>query len=248
MAGRPKKKAPDTKKSTEELVRMAALLFQYPYDDRKGKRKNTFPSIRSVAEEMNTTILRTRKLLITAGYYTTEQSREVQLRFSRGQSIEQIMEAMNIKKASVYSYLPYQGIAYNLDETTVNADRHRLFRRRKKAVQELGRRVGHPDGEQYLWEALLLFADYPFQTAKGLKYSYTIKTGRNGDFIGEIIFDRKAKSVTKSTINLAYKKALEIQEKEGYVSGPKKLGVFGASYIYPIFVRLGVITPEKEKE
>ncbi len=245
MAGRTKKKSPDTKKSTEELVRMAAQLFQYPYDDRKGERKYLFPSIRSVAGELNTTILRTRKLLITAGYYTTEQSREVQRLFAKGLTIEQIMEAMHIKKASVYSYLPYQGIAYNLDETTVNADRHRLFRRRKKAVQELEKRIGHSDGEQYLWEALLLFANYPFQTTKGLKYSYTIKTGRDGECSGEIVFDRKAKSVTRETINLAYEKVLEIQEKEGYVSGPKKLGVFGASYVYPVFVRLGVIKPEK---
>ena len=245
MAGRTKKKSPDTKKSTEELVRMAALLFQYPYDDRKGKRNNEFPSIRSVAGEMNTTILRTRKLLITAGYYTTEQSREVQRLFAKGQTIEQIMEAMHIKKASVYSYLPYQGIAYNLDVTTVNADRHRLFRRRKKAVQELEKRIGHPDGELYLWEALALFVNYPFQTAKGMKYSYTIKTGRDGEYSGEIVFDRKAKRVTRATINMAYQKALEIQEKEGYVSGPKKLGVFGASYIYPVFIRLGVITSEK---
>ncbi|MBR1711200.1 MAG: hypothetical protein IJ719_20620 [Clostridia bacterium] len=113
-------------------------------------------------------------------------------------------------------------------------------------MQELKKRIGHPDGEQYLWEALLLFANYPFKTAKGLMYSYTIKTGRDGEYIGEIIFDRKVKSITRATINLAYEKALEIQEKEGYVSGPKKLGVFGASYIYPVFVRLGVISPEKE--
>lgn len=245
MTGRPKKKTPDTKKSTEELVSLAAWLFEIPFDDRKGKRKENLPSIRNVADEMNTTILRVRKLLITAGYYSTEQSREAQRLFTKGQTIEQIMEEMHIKKASVYSYLPYQGIAYNLDETTVNADRHRLFRRRKKAVQELEKRIGHPDGELYLWEALLLFANYPFKTAKGLKYSYSIKTGRDGEYVGEIIFDRKTKSVTRATINLAYKKALEIQKKEGYVSGPKKLGVFGASYIYPVFIRLGVITPEK---
>lgn len=248
MSGRPKKKSPDTKKSTEELVKVAARLFKSPYDDRKEKRKDDLPSIRSVAEEMNTSILRVRKLLITAGYFSTEQSRDVQQRFAEGQTIEQIMEAMRIKKASVYSYLPYQGIAYNLDETTVNADRHRLFRRRKKAVQEFGKRIGHPDSEKYLWEALLLFANYPFQTSKGLRFSYTIKTGRDGEYLGEIAFDRKAKSVTRATINLAYERALEIQEEEGYVSGPKKLGVFGASYIYPVFVRLGVITPEIEKE
>ena len=35
------------------------------------------------------------------------------------------------------------------------------------------------------------------------------------------------------------------------VSGPKKLGTFGASYLYPVFVRIGVIQVEmktREKE
>lgn len=245
MAGRPKKKNPKTKEAMNTLLIKAVNLYEISYDDREGVRNSNYPSVRSVAEEMNTSIWRVRKLLITAGYYSTEVSREVQCRIKKGQSIEKIMEAMHIKRASVYSYLPYQGIAYNLDETTVNADRHRLFRRRKKAVQDLEKSIGHPDSEQYLWEALCLFANYPFKTAKGLKYSFTIKTGQDGEHIGEIIFDRKTKSVTRETINLAYKKALEIQRKEGYVSGPKKLGVFGAAYIYPVFIRLGVIKPEK---
>lgn len=34
----------------------------------------------------------------------------------------------------------------------------------------------------------------------------------------------------ESTINLAFHKALEIQLEEGAVSGPKKLGGFGARY------------------
>ena len=52
----------------------------------------------------------------------------------------------------------------------------------------------------------------------------------------------KAKSITKVTIMLAYKKAVEIQNTKGYVSGPKELGTFGASYLYPVFLRLGLIT------
>ena len=246
MAGRHKKKDPDMKQSMEQLINTVVNLYREPYDDRNDSRSSELPSIRQVAEEMDSSIWRVRKLLITAGYYSTAQSREVQKMIADGQSIEQIIEKTNIKRASVYSYIPYKDFAYNLDQTTVNADRQKLFRLRKRAVQELGKRIGYPEGEQYLWEALLLFANYPFQTAKGLKYSYTIKTGRNGEYLGEIVFDRKAKSVTRATINLAYEKALEIQEKEGYVSGPKKLGVFGASYIYPVFVRLGVIIPEKK--
>ena len=150
---------------------------------------------------------------------------------------------MGIKKASVYSYLPYKDLAYNLDQTTVNADRHKLFRQRKKAVQKLLKAIDSPAAGDSLWEAIILFAGYPFQTAKGLRFSYTVKTGRSGETVGEIQFDRKEKSITRATISLAFERALEIERKEGFVKGPKKLGVFGASYIYPVFVRLGIITP-----
>lgn len=204
MAGRRKKKNPDTGKSMRELVNMAVDLFGVPYDDREKARDADLPSIRSVASQMNTTILRVRKLLITAEYYSTEQSREVQKRVKEGQSLERIMEGMNLKRASVYSYLPYKDIAYNLPETTVNADRHKLFRQRRRAVKMLQDNADSPNIESYLWEAIVLFADYPFRTAKGLRFSYSIKTGRNGEPVGEIVFNRKAKSITRATINLAY--------------------------------------------
>lgn len=55
------------------------------------------------------------------------------------------------------------------------------------------------------------------------------------------MFDCKAKSITRATINMAFEKALGIQKKEGCVRGPKRLGVFGASYISPIFIRFGLI-------
>ena len=38
-----------------------------------------------------------------------------------------------------------------------------------------------------------------------------------------------------------YKALLELEKLGGVVPGPKALGVFGASYIYPIFVELGII-------
>ena len=59
--------------------------------------------------------------------------------------------------------------------------------------------------------------------------------------------DRKEKSITRSTVNQAYRRAVELF---GVVPGPKALGTFGASYLYPIFQRLGIISgglfsPEK---
>ena len=36
-------------------------------------------------------------------------------------------------------------------------------------------------------------------------------------------------------------RAVELMKETGSVTGPKQLGTFGASYLYPVFVRIGVI-------
>lgn len=87
-----------------------------------------------------------------------------------------------------------------------------------------------------LWPALEALAGTPFSTAKGLSFTYVIRGG-------ELFVSRKEKSITKATVELAFQRALELG---GDATGPKKLGVFGASYLYPIFLRLGVIAPPPE--
>ena len=53
---------------------------------------------------------------------------------------------------------------------------------------------------------------------------------------------RKKKSISRSTVDLAYRNAVEEQEREGFVSGPRKLGVPGVrSNLYAMFVKFGVI-------
>jgi hypothetical protein len=88
--------------------------------------------------------------------------------------------------------------------------------------------------EAALWDTLMLFREYPFRTAKNLRFYYIIKGN-------EMFFTRKEKSVTRSTVNLAFEKAMELQKNGIKITGPKKLGCFGASYLYPIFIRIGVI-------
>ncbi|MBS6196202.1 MAG: hypothetical protein KH828_11545 [Clostridiales bacterium] len=82
-----------------------------------------------------------------------------------------------------------------------------------------------------LWEAVILFSEYHFHTSKGLQFTYIVKGN-------EIFFSRREKSITRATVKMAYEKVMELG---GDVSGPKKLGVFGASYLYPVLKRLGVI-------
>ena len=169
----------------EELLTKAVSLFQEPYDDR-DERDNSLPSLRFVADELNTTILRTRKLLITAEYFSTDMSRTVQEMTEEGLSVSEIMEATDLKKASINSYLPYKNLAFNLDQTTVNADRHKLFRRRVKAVDELRLHIGLPDEMEYLWKTIIVFQDYPFKTSgrgsrEGVRFKYTVsKAGGTG--------------------------------------------------------------------
>ncbi|HJC88612.1 MAG TPA: hypothetical protein H9926_11430 [Candidatus Eisenbergiella intestinigallinarum] len=82
-----------------------------------------------------------------------------------------------------------------------------------------------------LWSLLLYLQGCVFLTAKGLKFSYKIKGG-------EMFVSRKSKSITQATVFIAFRKAMELG---GTVNGPKQLGTFGASYLYPVFVRIGIV-------
>lgn len=104
--------------------------------------------------------------------------------------------------------------------------------------------TGNIEGDQ-IWALILTHEGESFMTARGLTFTYSVKRNRDGEPVGEIIFDRKEKSITRATILLAYQRATDVQNSEGCVSGPKKLGVFGASYLYPIFLRLGICTKVK---
>ena len=72
----------------------------------------------------------------------------------------------------------------------------------------------------------------------GVPFSYDISGT-------EIFVSVKAKSITRASVIAAYKKAKEL---DGVVLGPKSLGVFDASYLYPVFLFLGVIKKNSSQE
>lgn len=89
---------------------------------------------------------------------------------------------------------------------------------------------------EVLWDALIGVQREQFITAKGLTFTYTIRGN-------EMFVSRKDKSLTRATVALAFHNALALQRSGEGVAGPKKLKTFGASYLYPVFIRLGVILP-----
>lgn len=210
----PKKKPDyDPEEILEELTADAVEI----YTEKK--------SLRSVADELELNPIKVRKLLITANAYQSYTAESVNRLWKEGRKISEIMSVLHLSKASVNSYLPYTKVPYKADELSTNAERIRKYRERKAAVEKLAEEGGMDN----LWNCIVAFAGYPFTTAKGLKFRYEIKGG-------EMKVDRKEKTVTRSSVEMAYRNALK-----GGITGPKKLGVFGASYLYPVLVRIGVV-------
>ena len=112
----------------------------------------------AVAAEFGMTVLKARKLLITAGVYSTALSRQVMELHTRGIRIDQIMETTGLSRASVHSYLPYTKIPYKLAELSANAERIRLYRERKQKCVEFRDKLStlsEDEQEAALWSMLL---------------------------------------------------------------------------------------------
>ena len=92
----------------------------------------------------------------------------------------------------------------------------------------------YTDAENEFWERFLSCAGRSFFTMRGLHFTFEVRGN-------EVFFDRRAKSVTRSTIICGYRKALELTANGGWISSPKHLGVFGASYLLPVLASLGVV-------
>ncbi len=189
------------------------------------------PSLQAISDELDLNPIKVRKILITAGVYESGIAENVLSLHREKKTVTEIMAATGLSKASVNSYLPYMKVVYKADEISVTAERIRRYRSRRVAVE------GIVDSES-LWKALVFFEGYPFRTAKNLSFTYKIKGN-------EMFVDRKEKSITRATVELAYRRAVELG---GIVFGPKKLGCFGASYLYPVFIRLGVIRDTKAEK
>ncbi|WP_303837433.1 hypothetical protein [Ruminococcus flavefaciens] len=196
--GRPRLK-PDYDRTSEieDLIFTAVSLFNIPYDDRQP-RDDDAPSLNEVAEEMEITTVKTRKLLISGGVYSTELSRKVQEMEKAGMRIEEIVEKTRLKQSSVYSYLPYLKGAYKLPDPTLYAEQTRRFRARKKAVAELKDRHGYPNEMDCLWNCVIAFEGYRF--VYGVEpFKYTVNES------SILIHNKK---IDRETIEKAYKAVL----------------------------------------
>ena len=208
-------------------------------------------SLQSIADAIVLNPIKVRKLLITAGVYESDVAKKVKNTFEEYRetqdyktSIRSTAKALNLSKASVTSYLPYQKGVYfpstpDKEKISVGAERQRRYRAMKRWRAD--------PTEENFWGVVLAYAGVKFKTYSGLLFSYEIKKGRNGEYTKELWIDRreKSKSLAWSSVLLALGNI-----KGEVVERPKALGdIRGVTYIYGMFYRFGLINvPDEVKE
>ena len=216
-------------KTMQELLDEICDYFGPVVDDRE-REDIDHVKLRGVADHFNITLIKARKLLITGGKYSTYLSREVQEMYASGKSIQEIMRKTGLKKSSVYSYLPYNHLAYNLSDSSIEAERQKQYRVRKWNASR-----SDDEKEEKLWQEMTALQGCLFGTCKGLDFTDRIRGC-------EMLVDRRERCITKASVMAAYRK---VRQFGGEVTGPKQLGVFGASYIWPVFVKMGLVKNPK---
>lgn len=207
-------------------------------------------SLQSIADALNLNPIKVRKLLITAGIYESDIAKMVQCTFNNYKETQGYKDAvlstassLQLSKASVTSYLPYEKGVYfpkeaPVEKISVGAERQRRYR----AVRKLRTKPT----EEHLWEVVLLYSGVRFKTYSGLPFTYEIRKGRNGQYTKELWIDRRenSKSLAWSSVLLALN---NIKEVGAVVDRPKALGdIRGVTYIYGMFYRFGLIEmPDK---
>lgn len=220
------------------------------------------PELKAIAEAIELSPAKLRKLLITAGerdhtpYYTSAKADYILSLYHSGESVKEIIKKTGLSYTSVQGYLPHKSV-YGLDTMSSECERIRLFRVRRFAIDTFHAHLHLPDASLYLWKAIIAFQAYPFHTSgrgsrEGVKFTYEVSKASSGgghhyqgvqvEGYGNEMWiikngQRAEKSISQSTVDLALRTALE---KE--IKGPKVLGVPGAgSYLYPMLIRFGVI-------
>ena len=226
-------------KNLKELMDAAAILYK---DEM---------TMQAIADALSLNPIKVRKLLITAGVYESDTARLVQQTFDTFRetqdyktAVSSTMSALQLSHSSVTSYLPYEKGVYfpetaEAENISAGAERQRHYR----AVVALKKNPC----EENLWKCVVAFRGYKFKTLSGLPYK--LKKGRGDEFTKELWIDRRedSKSLAWSSVLLAYHNIGKIGE---VVGRPKALGdIRGASYIYGMFYRFGLIdVPDKVKE
>ena len=97
------------------------------------------------------------KMLVSAGVYSTDRSREINRLYEAGKSQQEIADLLNVSLQAVNTYLPYEGANYNTEESSKEAKYQKEYRKRQEAKEKL---LKSTKGKTYFdkaWRNIRLF-------------------------------------------------------------------------------------------
>ena len=128
------------------------------------------PQLGTVADELEMSAAKVRKLLITAGerdgkrYYDNSTADRVLRLYRSGKSVDEISSETGLSKSSILGYLPHSKTVYSLESLSAEAERIKLYRNRQRACENLQAVIGTEEQSFALWSCIIAFQHYPFQT------------------------------------------------------------------------------------
>ncbi len=233
---RPRKR-PDYNQDNLEKQFIDVIVQEYQCISSDGAVSDEHRQLKELAEDFGLSTNKIRKILITAGVFETDTSLLVNKLYSEGKSVSDIQKSTGLCASSVRGYLPYRKSVYNMEVKTLLAERLIRYRKRKRGIEELREVLtqgNYQKAKEKIWEMLGVFEGYAFYTNSGRMFRYKIKGN-------ELFIDRKEKSVTRASFEYAFDVVIRLKDEGIVIKGPKMMGCYGDSYMYSIFVRLGII-------
>lgn len=182
------------------------------------------------SDGIKTSYQKVRKILVTAGVLEDKICREIAVLQKDGFSSDDICQKLGISKVTLNSYTPYKKGPYYMGGREVKESG---CYQEKSFINRYGdeRLSVSAITVENLWQVIQNCQGEIFYTKKGLPFTYIVKGG-------ELFAERRKKSITRSTFEKAFQKILDSPE---VVVGPKSLNVYGAPYIWAVFIKLGIV-------
>lgn len=249
------KKYPDAEKVISAFYSSISDAYNHPGAGEASQ--DGHKSINLLAEEFGISRLKVRKILITTGDVVYPEKKRIQELLSSEKTKGEICTQLGMAISTLNSLLPYDKGVYNLADVSNYAENSKIYRERKAAVEKLHEHLGLPDGSVQLWRCVCLFQGYPFVTSgkgsrAGVKFKYEVSKSSSGGgrrYDGQSVEgygnelwiisasgEKREKSITRSSVDYALKIAREMD-----VTGPKQLKIYGASYVFSLFKRFGLV-------
>ena len=202
-------------------------------------------------------------------FLVNEETESVDFTFEQGSTSDAIKKAAQkaVQKKTapkidtLNSFLPYDKGVYKLADVSNYAENSRVYRERRAAVANLHDHLELPDVSVWLWRCICLFQGYPFTTSgrgnrAGTHFTYEVSqagAGGGRHYQGEQVEsfgnelwivqnkEKREKSISRSSVDYALQIVIDRRNRGEEITGPKQLKIYGASYVYSIYNRFGLV-------